>query len=110
MKFSVTQKYKSEEVSKDSIAIKAEFSKLFFKKNGKFYSSLMPQFFKKFSISNSSITPNYKQLLRPDSENVFTYGQTNKTLLLQSSDLSKNNYKSLTKSDFKLVLVKFIRF
>ena len=108
MKFSVTQKYKSEEVSKDSIAIKAEFSKLFFKKNGKFYSSLMPQFFKKFSISNSSITPNYKQLLRPDSENVFTYGQTNKTLLLQSSDLSKNNYKSLTKSDFKLVLVKFM--
>ena len=108
MKFSVSQKYNSEEFLKDSIAIKAEFSKLFLKKNGKFYSSLMPQFFKKFSISNSSTNSKYKQLLRPDSENFFTYGKTSKTLLLQSSELSKNQYKSSTKLDFKLVLVKFM--
>jgi DNA-directed RNA polymerase subunit beta' len=108
MKFSVTQKYNSENFLKDSIAIKAEFSKLFFKKNGKFYSSLMPQFLKKFSIGNSSTNQKYKQLLRPDSENFFTYGKTNKTLLLQSSGLSKNSYKSLTNSDLKLVLVKFM--
>lgn len=108
MKFSVTQKYKFEDISKGSIAIKADFSKLFLKKNGKFYSSLMPQFFKKFSISNSSINRKYKQLLRPNSENFLTYGRNNKTLLLQSSGFSKNQYKSLTKSDLKLVLVKFM--
>ena len=108
MTFSVTQKYSSEAFLKDSIAIKAEFSKLFFKKNGKFYSSLMPQFFKKLSVGNSSRNQKYKQLLRPDSENFFTYGKTSKTLLLQSSGSSKNQYKSLTKSDLKLVLVKFM--
>ena len=108
MKFSITQKYNSKKFLKDSIAIKAEFSKLFFKKNRKFYSSLMPQFFKKFSVGNSFANSKYKQLLRPDSENFFTYGKTNKTLLLQSSILSKNQYKSLTQSDLKLVLVKFM--
>jgi hypothetical protein len=103
MKFSVIQKYNSEKFLKDSISIKAEFSKLFFKKNGKLYSSLMPQFFKKFAIDSSLKNQKYKELLRPD-----TFGKANKTLLLQSSTLPKNQYKSLTKSDYKLVLVKFM--
>jgi DNA-directed RNA polymerase beta'' subunit len=106
MKFSVMQKYNSDEFLKDSIAIKAEFSKLLLKKNGKLYSSLMPQFFKKFSIDSSPTNQKYKQLLRPNPQNFFTIGKTNKTLLLQSSGFSKNQYKSLTKSDSKLVLVK----
>jgi DNA-directed RNA polymerase subunit beta' len=108
MKFSVVQKYNSEKFLKDSIAIKAEFSKLFFKKNGKLYSSLMPQFVKKLSIDSSSTNQKYKQLLRPDIENLFPFGKENKTLLLQSSGFPKNKYKSLTKSDYKLVLVKFM--
>jgi len=108
MKFSIIQKYNSEKFLKDSISVKADFSKLFFKKNGKLYSSLMPQFFKKFSIDNSSINSKYNQFLRPSNENLFTYGQTNKTLLLQSSESSKNQYKSLSKSDSQLILVKFM--
>jgi len=108
MKFSVMQKYNSERFLKDSIAIKAEFSKLFLKKNGKLYSSLMPQFFKKLSVDSSPTNPKYKQLLRPNIENFLTFGKANKTLLLQSSGSSKNQYKSSTKSDHKLVLVKFM--
>ena len=108
MKFSVAQKYNSKNFSKDSIAIKAEFSKLFFKKNGKMYSSLMPQFFKKFSVDSSLENQKYKQLLRPTGGNLLTFGKINKTLLLQSFDNSKNKYKSSKKDNYKLVLVKFV--
>jgi DNA-directed RNA polymerase subunit beta' len=108
MKFSVVQKYNSEKFLKNSIGIKAEFSKLFFKKNGKLYSSLMPQFFKKFSIDSSSKNKKYKQILRPDNGNLLNFGKINKTLLLQSSETLKNEYKFFNKSDYKLVLVKFM--
>jgi DNA-directed RNA polymerase subunit beta' len=108
IKFSVLQRYNSERFLKNSISIKAEFSKLFFKKNGKLYSSLMPQFFKKFSVNSSSINQKYKQLLRPDNKVLLNFGKINKTLLLQNYESSKNNYKSFTKSDYKLVLVKFL--
>ena len=54
MKLSVLQKCNSEKFLEDSIGIKAEFPKLFLKKNGKLYSSLMPRFFKRFSIDNFS--------------------------------------------------------
>jgi hypothetical protein len=48
----------------DSISIKSEFSKLYLKNNGKFYSCLIPKFFKKFSISKQS-EPQFNKLLRP---------------------------------------------
>jgi hypothetical protein len=44
MKLSVKREYSSNNLVEDKVAIKTEFSKLFFKKNGKFYSSLIPQF------------------------------------------------------------------
>ena len=105
MKLSVVQKHNFERFFKDSIAVKAEFSKLFLKKNGKLYSSLMPQFVKKFSVDGSSTNQKYKQLLRPDNGNFI---KINKTLLLQSSEISKNQYKFSTQSDYKLILVKFL--
>ena len=108
IKFSVLQKYNSEKFLKNYIPIKAEFSKLFLKKNGKLYSSLMPQFFKKFSVDSSQINQKYKQLLRSDNKVLLNFGKINKTLLLQSYDTSKNQYKSFNKSDYKLVLVKFL--
>jgi hypothetical protein len=43
MKLSVKREYTSNNLVEDKV-IKTEFSKLFFKKNGKFYSSLIPQF------------------------------------------------------------------
>lgn len=105
IKFSVSKKSNSQRFLKNSVAIKAEFSKLFLKKNGKFYSSLMPQFFKKFLVDGSDSTQKYKKLLRPDDINLKT---VYKTLLLQSSVNSKNKYKSIQKSDSTLILVKFI--
>ena len=108
MKFSLAQNYNSEKFSKDSIAIKAEFSKLFLKKNGNFYSSLMPNFFKKFSINSFSKKEQYKQLLIPDSKKFFTDEKANKTLLLKSSEFSKNKYKLSDHSNLQLVLVKFM--
>ena len=105
IKFAVSKKSNSERIFKNTVAIKAEFSKLFFKKNGKLYSSLMPQFFKKFSIDDFSANNKYKKLLRPDD---ITLRTVSKTLLLQSWETSKNKYKSITKSELPLVLVKFI--
>ena len=107
IKLSVLQNYNSEKFLKNFISIKAEFSKLFYKKNGKLYSSLMPQFFKKFSINNS-LSHKYNELLRPDNKNSLTLGKINKTLLLESLDTSQNKYKSFKNSDHKLVLVKFV--
>lgn len=105
IKFSVSRKSSSARFLANNIDIKAEFSKLFLKKNGKLYSSLMPQFFKKFSVDNFSVQKNYKKLLRPDDVTLRT---VYKTLLLQSCEASKNQYKSTAKTDSTLVLVKFI--
>jgi len=106
MKFSVVQKSSSK--IDEFVAIKAEFSKLFLKKNGKLYSSLMPQFFKKLSVDSSETNQQYKQILRPDNENSFAFNGNSKTLLLQSSGVNQNKYKSLKDLDSKLVLVKFM--
>ena len=51
LKLSVEKKFDSNYVANINSKIKSEFSKLFLKKNGKLYSSLIPQFFKKFSIT-----------------------------------------------------------
>ena len=50
LKLSLKDKFNSKYLSKEKVSIKSEFSKLFLKKDGKLYSSLIPQFFKKFSI------------------------------------------------------------
>lgn len=65
----------------------------------------MPQFFKKFSVDDSSVKNNYKKLLRPDH---LTLRTVSKTLLLQSCETSKNQYKSIAKLNSTLVLVKLI--
>ena len=104
IKFSVSKTYSSEKFSKSSIPIKAEFSKLFLKKNGKFYSCLMPKFFRKLSVDGSYVKKKYKTFLNPDD---VTLPTVSKTLLLQSSETSKNQYKSRNKSESTLVLVKF---
>ena len=53
------------EFLKTKITVKTEFSKLFIKKNGKLYSSLIPQFFKKFSISHTKSNLKCEQIIRP---------------------------------------------
>jgi hypothetical protein len=85
--------------------IKTEFSKLFFKRNGKLYSALMPQFFKKFSVSGSEAKIKSEKLLR---STVSNYGKLDRTLLLQSSELVKNDQKSSQTTNYQLTLIKFL--
>ena len=90
------------------LAIKTEFSKLFLKNNGKLYSSLIPQFLKKFSVHNVAINPKYKQLIRTNKITNDFIGKLNRTLLLKSSEIIKNQYKSFEKLNYQLALVKFV--
>ena len=93
------------EFLKTKIPIQTEFSKLFFKKNGKLYSSLIPQFFKKFSIGNITNNLKCKKIIQP---NNLDSGKLSQTLLMQSSELVKNQYKTSTNFDYQLVLIKFL--
>ena len=98
-----------------NVAVKANFSKLFLKKNGKLYSSLIPRFLKKFSFNQSLINSNYKQLIHPKPiksdtaiKNDLLSGKMGRTLLMQSSGMIKNQYKASKKLDYSLVLMKFL--
>ena len=85
--------------------VKTEFSKLFLKRNGKLYSALMPQFFKKFSVHHSNFNFKAQKLIRP---NPINFTKMDRTLLLQSSETVKNKYRSSETIDYQLTLVKFL--
>jgi hypothetical protein len=108
MKLSIKRKYSQNQFLKDKIAIKTEFSKLFFNNNGKLYSSLTPQFFKKFAISKPKVDLKYKQILRPDGLKKAVLGKMNRTLLIQTSELATNQYKNSQQSEYQLTLLKFV--
>jgi hypothetical protein len=108
VKLSIKRKYDIDNFSSNNIKIKAEFSKLFVKKNGKLYSLLIPQFMKKFSLNNPKINPKYKQIVRPDKLINPSFGKMDQTLLMQSSNTIKNQYKNSKRSDCQLTLVKFV--
>ena len=93
-----------------NIAMKVEFSKLFIKKNGKLYSSLIPRFLKKFLLNTSSTDSNYKQLFQLKRENFLSIGKIERTLLLQTSEGRKNQYKPSKKLNSQLALVKFLEY
>ena len=108
MKLSIKKNVEIKKVVKNRMKIKAEFSKLFFKKNGKFYSSLIPRFFKKFLINNAEGKLKNKQILCPESLTENLSGKIDRTLLLQSSELSKNQFTNRTNLEYQLTLVKYI--
>ena len=107
-KLLVKQALGTKKLLKIKATIKTEFSKLFLKKNGKLYSSLIPQFFKKFSISNQSTTLKCKPIIRPKYSNQGDSIKISRTLLIQSSELITNHYKTLTEFDYQLILIKFL--
>ena len=88
--------------------VRAEFSKLFFKRNGKLYSSLIPQFIKKFSVNNAPYDPKYKNIVRPKSLEQIGSGKMTRTLLMQSSKILKNQYTAIKDSEYQLTLLKFL--
>ena len=96
------------EFLKSKVAVKTEFSKLFLKRNGKLYSSLIPQFFKKFSISQTISHLKCEQIIKPKQSKQFVLGKMDRTLLMQSSELIKNQYKTSTDLNYQLVLIKFL--
>lgn len=108
MKFSVHKKFNFTKFFGDKLQIKTEFSKIFFKKNGKFYSSLVPQLFKKFSLNNQRINLKYKQIVRPDHLPKPNVRKMNRTLLIQSSNMIKNKYKNELKYNSDVTLLKFV--
>ena len=91
-------------------SIKAEFSKLFLKNNGKLYSCLIPQFFKKFTITNKKSKLKLNPLLCSNKRDKFGLKKFDRTLLMQSSEIIPNKSKegSFSKSTFQLTLVKFV--
>ena len=93
---------------KSKVAIQTEFSKLFLKRNGKLYSSLVPQFFKKFSISQTTNFLKSKEIIRPKQSKQSSLGKIDRTLLIQSSELVKNQYQTSTNLNYQLVLMKFL--
>jgi DNA-directed RNA polymerase subunit beta' len=109
MKLLVKRKYDFNHFSKPIISFKSEFSKLVLKKNGKLYSCLIPQFFKKFSINNKIKESNliFNKLLNPNESEFPIVKKMNRTLLLQSSNIIKNNYNELNKPQYQLTLLKF---
>ena len=110
LKLSVKRKIDMEQSSINRLVVKAEFSKLFLKKNGKLYSSLIPQFLKKFSVNNSTKNFKYEQIFRPRNLEKFSSGKTERTLLMQSSEIIKNQYKNTSDSKYTLTSVKFIEY
>jgi hypothetical protein len=108
MKLSIQKTVANKKLVQNRVIVKAEFSKLFLKRNGKLYSSLIPQFLKKFSVNSSNINLKGKKIFRPGKLDEPVSGQMSQTLLLQSSGLVKNPYSNQTNSSYQLTLVKLI--
>ena len=106
MKFVIHKEYDRNSCLKNKILIKAEFSKLFLKKNGKLFSSLIPQFLKKFSLNEKKTKLKYKKIIRSGQSSEVNLGKLNRTLLFQHSTISKNNFKH----DSQLTLLKFAEY
>jgi DNA-directed RNA polymerase subunit beta' len=108
IKFLVKKKSDFNKSSKPKSSIKSEFSKLFLKKNGKLYSCLIPQFFKKFTINNNKSKLKLDKILRSNKFEESSLTTMNRTLLLQSSEIVTNKSKNFNEWDYQLMLIKFI--
>nr|YP_009029211.1 RNA polymerase b''-subunit [Didymosphenia geminata]AGH28742.1 RNA polymerase b''-subunit [Didymosphenia geminata] len=108
MKMGVKKTKGSEKLSNKRLTLKTEFSKLFLKRNGKLYSSLIPQFIKKFTVNNSQSDLKYKNIVRPEKLDNVVSKKMDRTLLMQSFKTIKNQYLNLQDSDYQLILLKFL--
>ena len=108
IKLSVKNQFNFNKPLQSKLSIKSEFSKLFLKNNGKLYSCLIPQFFKKFSVNANKQKLKFGNIIRSNKLQKSTGKRMNRTLLLQSSDIINNKFKNSTNSNYQLTLVKFI--
>jgi DNA-directed RNA polymerase subunit beta' len=107
-KFSVKRKSDFKNESKRKISRKSEFSKLFLKKDGKLFSSLIPQFFKKFSIRNKSSNLKLNHILRTIKLKKPILPRRERILLIKSSDIIGNKFNESKNSSSQLALIKFV--
>ena len=93
-----------------TISFKAKFSKLFLKNQGKLYSCLIPQFFKRFSIATKNSQLKLSKLISSTKTERFNAEKMNRILLMRSSKLTLNKHKSnnVRNSDYQLTLLKLI--
>nr|QUS63683.1 RNA polymerase beta'' subunit [Haslea silbo]QUS63887.1 RNA polymerase beta'' subunit [Haslea silbo] len=108
LKLSLKNRYNLNYLPNSETNIKSEFSKLFLKKNGKLYSSLIPQFLKKISITSKYSKSKLDPIIRSNHLQKTIIKKIDRTLLIKNSALSKNNYKKLNESDYQLTLMRFI--
>jgi DNA-directed RNA polymerase subunit beta' len=110
VKLSLQQKHGVDYRGNSKMSIKSEFSKVFLKNNGKLYSCLIPQFFKRFSITNKKSELKCKKLLRSNHYKNLTLKKMNKTLLMQSSEVitQQNKINDLQEINSQLALLKFV--
>ena len=109
LKFLVQKEYDSQYLPKTKVSLKSEFSKFFLKKDGKLYSSLIPQFFKKFSIHNKLSKLKFNQILRPNKSERLEKEEP-RTLLVKSSDIIGNEFKESSNVFSQLTLIKFVEY
>jgi len=111
-KLSISEKVKiySDLDSTLKTSLQSEFSKLFIKNNGKFYSCLIPQFIKKFTIKSATSKEKFDSLFQSVNAQSLESKTIDRTLLLQSSNLITNKNKNTTseKTDYQLTLLKFV--
>ena len=108
LKLSVKKKFNSNNSIHNKTTIKSEFSKLFWKKDGKLYSSLIPQFFKKFSINNKNSELKLDKMLYPATIAKPLLTKQERMLLIKSSDIIGNEFKETNNSSSQLALIKFV--
>ena len=114
LKLSLQKKFKPNFNFGSEYSLKSEFSKLFIKNNGKLYSCLIPQFFKKFSVSPKKSKLRIQPFLRSTNSNRLRTEKIERTLLLQTSNFSETKSKliqnkySAQDSDYQLTLLKFV--
>ena len=110
IKLEINKKLILTQHSKQKTKVKIELSKFFIKQNKKYYSSLIPQFFKKFIISDSNFNIKSKNIIRSVNLVKNFNVKLDRTIFLQSSDTIKNKDKNLKKSNYQLTLLKVIEY
>ena len=101
--------------NKKSYGFKVKFSKMFIKKNGKFYSSAIPLFLKNFALSKKEPHISNNKETRNIIDNLKIQNTQFKVkqclpLLLKSSELIPNKIKKTASLDINLTGLKFLKF
>ena len=110
LKLCVKENFNFKCLLKQKIGRKLEFSKLFLKKDGKLYSSLVPQFFKKFSIKNKHSSLKSNEMLHINNLEKPISVNWKRMLLMKSNDIIGNKFKKLDNSSSQLALIECVEY